>query len=162
MPSASIEILVRAHNDCKGYPRKGQESDASTPRVNGTGIAELATGFGLALKRGTDPREVAVGHVAGNVLGISLREANHEALTRPSDGTTEYAITQSVSMMREGYINVEVTVRAAVEGAFLNVVDLTGEFTGGTAVAGETLSVNVVAMEDGLVGEIIRARIDIK
>ena len=44
----------------------------------------------------------------------------------------------------------------------MNVVDLTGEFTGGTAVAGETLSVNVVAMEDGLVGEIIRERIDIK
>lgn len=144
-----------------GDKYKGQESDASTPRVNGTGYAEAAIAFGIALKAGTAEDQVLPGHDTGNVLGIAIREANHEAKFRPSTGETEYPVTQSVSLMREGYINIEVTARAAVKGAFANVVDATGEFAGGAAGAGETASVNVRFMESGQVGDIVRARIDI-
>lgn len=153
---------IQNYNIYTGNKYKGQESDASTPRVNGTGFAEAATAFGVALKRGTAEGQVLVGHTAGNVFGIAIREANHEAKFRPSTGETEYPINESVSLMREGYINVEVTIEAAVAGAFANIVDATGEISGGTAVAGETLSTNVVFMESGVVGAIVRARIDIK
>jgi len=153
---------IQNYNIYTGNAYKGQESDASSPRVNGTGVAEVAIGFGVALKRGTNEGQVDLGHTAGNVFGIAIREANHEAKFRPSTGKTEYPVTQSVSLMREGYINVEVTARAAVAGAFANVVDATGEFAGGAAGAGETASVNVQFMEAGQVGDIVRARIDVK
>ena len=153
---------IQTYKIYTGDAYKGQESDASTPRVNGSGFAEAATGFGLALKRGTAEGQVLVGHDTGNVLGVSIREMNHEAALRPSDGSTEYVLNQSVSLMREGYINLEVTVRAAVAGVKANVVDATGEFTGGAAIAGETASLNVTWMEAGIVGAVVRARIDIK
>lgn len=152
---------IQNYNIYTGNAYAGQESDASTPRVMGTGFAEAATGFGLALKPGTAEDQVLVGHVAGNVFGISVREMNHEALNRPSDGSTVYPINQSVSIMREGYINVEVTIEAAVAGAKANIVDATGAISGGTAGVGETLSTNVTFMEAGVVGAVVRARIDI-
>jgi len=152
---------IQDYNIYTGDAYKGQESDASTPRVNGTGFAEAETGFGLSLQRGTAEGQVLVGHATGNVFAISLRELNHEAATRPSDGTTNYTINQSVSYMREGYVNLEVTGRAAVAGVKANVSDGIGEFTGGAAGAGETASLNVTWMEAGIVGDVIRARIDI-
>jgi len=153
---------IQDYNIYTGNAYKGQESDASSPRVNGSGFAEAATGFGLALTRGTAEGQVLVGHDSGNVFGISIREMNHEAVNRPSDGETAYAINQSVSLMREGYINVLVNDHAAVAGAFAAVNDTTGEFVGGTADTGETQSTNVVFMEAGIAGSIVRARIDIK
>jgi hypothetical protein len=146
------------------YTKKGYAGDLydSAPRVVQSGIVEDATlGFGLAVTTGADERGVVVGHAAGVVFAITQRELNHEAANRPSDGFTVYNQTETASIMREGFILVAVTVRAAVAHTALNVVDATGAFTGGAAVGGETASVNVTALESGQVGDIIKARIDI-
>lgn len=147
----------------RGYA--GDLPDSTSSVVSGTGIVEDATlGFGKALKRGTlttDARHVKVGHSSGNVFAISRREYNHEADTRPSDGTTSYKQTDSASIMRQGFIYIKVTGRAATAGQLLNVDDATGEFTGGAAGTGETASKNVTAEQSGSVGDIIKARIDI-
>ena len=148
---------IQNYNIYTGDAYKGQISDASTPRVIGTLVASVATLFGVALAS-----DASLGHDTGNVFGVAVREANHEAKFRPSTGETEYPAGQSISVMREGYINLEVTGNPAVEGALANVNDTTGEFTGGAADAGETASTNVRWMESGVVGAVVRARIDIK
>lgn len=144
-----------------GNAYKGQISDASTPRVVISGKAEVEVGFGKSLLRGTNEGQVVPGHDTGNVYGIAIREANHEAKFRPSTGETVYPIGQSVSVMQEGFINVLVTLRAAVAGVKANIVDATGEFSGGVPAVGETASLNVTFMENGLVGDVVKARIDI-
>jgi hypothetical protein len=146
------------------YTGKGYEGDLAdlNPKVTETGIVEAATlGYGLAVTGGTADDQVVVGHDTGYAYGISLRELNHEAANRPSDGTANYVQTEAASILREGYVYVNVTARAAVAGAKLNINDTTGAFTGGTAGVGETASTNVTAIESGQVGEIIKARIDI-
>jgi len=145
-----------------GNAYKGQMAYSSEHHVVVKGTLEDATlDFGVSLKRGVGAVGVAAGHETGNVYGVSLREINHEAATRPSDGTTFYNLKDSVSVMREGTINVLVTARAAVRGVKVNVVDVTGEFTGGAAGAGETQAVNMTFLEAGLVGDVVKARIDI-
>jgi hypothetical protein len=146
------------------YTGKGYAGDLfdSAPRVTSSATVEAATlGFGLALKPGSLDKGVVAGHTAGNVFAISMREYNHEASTRPSDGTTTYKQAETASIMREGFILVKVTARAAVANTLLNVNDTTGEFAGGAAGAGETAAVNVTALEAGQVGDVIKARIDI-
>lgn len=147
------------------YTAKGYEGELvdSGPRVVGTGILTSASaGFGKAMTRDTSvERGVALGGAA-NVYAISQREYNHEASTRPSTGTDfNYLQTESVSLMREGYIYLLVTRQAVTAGAKFNVNDTTGAFVGGAAGVGETATLNVTAEEAGLVGEIVKARIDI-
>ena len=147
------------------YTAKGYAGDAcdNSPMVTSTGIVEAATlGFGLAVTPGSSEDHVVVGSAAGLVFGISRRELNHEAANRPSDGITTYVATESASILREGFIYVEVTERAAVANVLANVVDATGAIAGGSAGAGETASTNVRFVEGGQVGEIVKARIDIK
>jgi hypothetical protein len=148
------------------YHARGYAGDLfdSAPRVIQTGLAEEAiVSFGVAVKIGSNTAEngVVAGHVAGNVYAFTQRELNHEATNRPSDGTTTYVLGDSVSLMREGFLLVEVTARAAVAFARANIDDTTGALTGGTAGAGETLSTNVTFLEAGQVGDIVKARIDI-
>jgi len=147
------------------YTGKGYAGDLydSAPRVTQTGLVEDATlGFGLGVKVGTTgERSVVVGSSTGNVFAITMRELNHEADNRPSDGTTSYKNKDSASIMREGFILVKVTGNAAVAHAMANVNDTTGAFTGGAAGAGETATTNVTFLEAGLVGEVVKARIDI-
>lgn len=147
------------------YTRNGYAGDLvdSGPRTVGTGVLVGGdAGFGVAMSRNTTvERGVELGG-SGNIYAISQREYNHEAGTRPSTGTDfKYRETESVSLIREGYIYIEVTGRAVVEGAKLNTVTATGEFTGGTAGAGEAVTLNVTAEEAGQVGDVIKARIDI-
>lgn len=147
------------------YTKKGYAGDRfdSAPSVTQTGIVEdPILGYGLGVTPGTlSARHVIKGHDAGNVYGISMRELNHESATKPSDGTVNYLETESASIMREGFILVEVSIRACVAHELLNIADVGGQFSGGTAAAGETQTLNVTSLESGEVGEIIKARIDI-
>ena len=146
------------------YTDKGYVGDTadSGPRVVVSGVVEDATlAFGVAVTPGTADAQVTVGHDTGMVYGISMRELNHEAANRPSDGTTMYKVTETASVMREGFIYIEVTERSVTAHAKLNVNDTTGKFTGGSAGVGETASTNVTAIESGVVGDVIKARIDI-
>lgn len=151
------------------YTKKGYAGELvdSGPRVTQTGILTDATlGFGLGLSRDlTIERGVRLNIAAddGNVWGISMREYNHEAGARPAvPGTDwEYLITESVSVMREGYIYLLVETTAATAESLANIDDVTGGFVGGVPVAGNKATTNVTFVQSGAVGDIVKARIDI-
>lgn len=159
------------------YTANGYAGDLvdSAPRVVQTGIlvanATGATeaGFGLAIlrqKTGTlVERGVELGGAA-NVFAISQREYNHEASTRPAKsgtGAWAYRLTESVSLIREGYLYVKLEGAVSIAaGEVLHVDTVTGEFSK-SAIAGNVVATtNVVAEEAGLAGDIIKVRIDIK
>ena len=145
------------------YTKRGYAGDLvdSGPRTVQTGVATEGTiEFGVAVKpnRSSDSRGVEEGSPV-NVYAVAQREWNHEAATRPSDGTTVYAQDQSVSLLRQGYIYVEV-VAACVAGQLLFVDDTSGAFSGTVDdVTAETT--NVTAEQDAQAGQVVKARIDI-
>ena len=158
------------------YTANGYEGDLvdSGPRVVQTGILTSANaGFGKAMKRDTSiERGVALGSAeiasssTTNVFALSQREYNHEAGSRPSTGNdTVYLITESVSLIRQGYLYIKLRDHAAIAGEALVIEEATGIIVGGTAgsgtVAGESVALNVFADEAGVAGDIIKVRIDI-
>jgi hypothetical protein len=149
------------------YTANGYAGDLvdSGPRVIQTGILTSAeAGFGVAMKRDTSvARGVALGGTA-NVYAIAQREYNHEAGTRPSPGNdTVYKQTESVSLIRQGYLYALLSGAVAVtEGELLHVDQVTGLFSK-DAVAGDVVATtNVYADESALAGEVFKIRIDIK
>lgn len=150
------------------YTAKGYAGDLydSAPRTTQSGRVEGLTldyGVGVQLGAATGelPSNVLVG-TTGNVWGISMRELNHEAANRPSDGTATYVQSETASIMREGFILVEVTGAAAfVAGAKLNIDGVTGLFTM-DGVAGDIVATsNVTAVEAAISGDIAKVLIDI-
>ena len=149
---------------------EGQEAYASEGSIviskanEGTDLT-----FGKAVKAGTKPESIVAGSVAGNVFAIAMRELNHQSNSYPNsfnpagfNGGSSYNEKDTVSCFRQGTINLVVTQRAAVAGELANVNETSGEFAGGAAGAGESACTNVTWLEAGLVGDIIKARIDIK
>jgi hypothetical protein len=149
------------------YTQNGYAGDLvdSGPRVIQTGKLTSATaGFGKAMNRdGSIKRGIALGGAA-NVFAISQREYNHEAGSRPTDGTDfAYVETESVSLIRQGYLYIKLTgATAIVAGEPLHVVEATGEFTKVVVAAGTVACTNVFADEDAIEGEVFKVRIDIK
>jgi len=158
------------------YTANGYEGDLvdSGPRVVQTGVLTSASaGFGKAVSRDSSvERGVALGSVeiatssTTNVFALTQREYNHEAGTRPSTGNdTKYLITESISLIRQGYVYAKVRDHAVVAGEALVFEEATGVAVGGTAasgtVAGESVALNVFAEEAGIAGDVIKVRIDI-
>ena len=148
------------------YTANGYAGDLvdSAPAVKQTGVLTSASvGFGKAVSRDTSiDRGVSVGGTA-QVFAITAREYNHEAGTRPSAGNdTYYLQSESVSLIREGYLYVLLGGAVAVTiGDVLHVDGVTGVFSK-DAVAGDIVATtNVVAEESGLAGDVIKVRIDI-
>ncbi len=148
------------------YTQNGYAGDLvdSGPRVVQTGILESASvGFGKAVKRGTSGKQVLVGGEA-NLFAITQREYNREAGSRPTDGTDfNYLETESVSLIRQGYLYLKLAGGVSISaGDVVHVDTVTGEFSK-DAVAGNVIATtNVVADEDAIVGDVFKARIDIK
>lgn len=144
------------------YTKRGYAGDLADngPRVSITGVVEDAElAIGVAVKRGTlttNPRHVQVDVDGGAVFGIVRRELALEAKNRPSDGETVFVATESASILREGYIYVQLDTTAAVAGDLL-FVTATGTFSGSTGTA----TTNVTAEQSGVAGDVIKARIDI-
>lgn len=109
-----------------------------------TSFAEVQMGFGLALARGAKSRGVKLGHDAGVVLAISLRQINREALTRPSDGSIAFLVNDAIPSLYSGRVNVQVKDAGAVtRGQAPFIDDATGEFYVATAV-GRTQAKNIL------------------
>lgn len=147
------------------YTKNGYAGDLvdSGPRKVGTGILVGAkAGFGKALKRNsTVDRGVELGGLA-NVYATSQRELNHEAGSRPSTGNdTVYNPTESVSIIRDGFVYVLLSGSVAISaGEVLHVDTVTGEFSK-DAVAGNVIATtNVIAEEAGLAGDVIKVAIN--
>ena len=154
MPAVQTTVSLYTKNAFRG--QQSYVSEAHTA-VFGN-LVDVEADFGVALK--DDPaleRGVSKGIDAnGNVWGIAMREVNHEAKFRPSTGETFYKEKQSVSVFRQGTINIEVTADPIARGQLV-FVDANGEFSGATGTA----TINVTALEAGIVGDVIKARIDI-
>tara|TARA_R100000541_G_scaffold21478_3_gene31432 strand:- start:7651 stop:8184 length:534 start_codon:yes stop_codon:yes gene_type:complete len=169
------------------YTKNGYAGDLvdSGPRVVQTGILTDATlGFGKAMSRDAsvaNPRGVKGGTADTadvKVFAISQREYNHEASTRPSDGSTSYLQTESVSIIRQGYLYIRLVGSTAVTDLSvpLNVVTtassgitpgsdgkdiVLGDFTAVSAGTGIKATSNVYPDELGGEGDVIKVRIDI-
>ncbi len=158
------------------YTQNGYAGDLvdSGPRVIQTGkLTSANAGFGKAMKRDTSiARGIALGSAeistssTTNVHAISQREYNHEAGTRPTDGTDfGYNITESVSLIRQGFLYIKLRDHAVTIGEALVIEEATGEFVGGAVaagtVAGESVALNIFSEEDGIAGDVIKVRIDI-
>jgi hypothetical protein len=152
------------------YTANGYAGDLvdSGPRVVQTGILTSATaGFGKAMSRdaGTVDRGVALAGalVGGKVHAISQREYNHEAGSRPSPGNdTVYRETESVSLIRQGYLYIVLTGSTAIAAGDTVHVDITtGEFSKDTVAGDVVAATNVVAEEAALVGDVFKVRIDV-
>ena len=154
------------------YTKKGYEGDLcdSANAVKQTGILLSGTlGFGKAVQPSGTGKGIAVGSAEigtdnTNVWGISLREYNHEAGTRPSTGTDFlYRAAESVSVLQQGFIYLKLTGATAVaRNANLRVVAATGLFTNVAESATVFTCRNVVAVEAAVQDEIFKARIDIR
>lgn len=155
MPNQDFNLYT-----AKGYA--GELCD-SAPVVTQSGIAENDIAFGVALSRGTEAKQVdSIVPASGAVFGIARREYNHEAATRPSDGTTNYKETETVSVLREGFIYIELGGNVDIEeGQVLHVDRTTGVFSKLNVAGNVVACTNVTAQEDGVAGDIIKARIDI-
>lgn len=99
------------------------------------------THFGLAVQQGVADNTIKVGHNAGEVLGITMRQLNLEAATRPSDGTVAIPKGWPLGVMLEGPIMVKLVT--AITDANIGI-SATGEF-GGVA-SGYTQATNVRAL----------------
>ena len=155
--------------DFKIYTGNGYAGDLvdSGPRVIQSGVlTDASAGFGLGMQRDTSiDRGCKLGGAAGPLYAISQREYNHEADNRPSDGSTSYKITESVSLIRQGYLYVELSGAASIaEGAALSIDSVTGEFTFDLVGvnANAVILTNVFAEEAGVAGDVIKVRIDIQ
>lgn len=102
--------------------------------------AEMSV-YGLAVKQGATDKEILVGHNAGEILGVTMRELKLESRTRPGDGTVLIPKGQPLGVMLEGPIMVK--LKTAITGATIGVSD-TGEF-GGVA-SGYTEATNAKAL----------------
>ena len=148
------------------YTANGYAGDLvdSGPRVVQTGILESASvGFGQAVQRGTAGKQVLIGAAAGPIFAITQREYNHEAGSRPTDGTDfNYLITESVSLIREGYLYIKLTGATAINaGEVLHVDTVTGEFTKAAVAGNVVATTNVFADEDAITGDVFKVRINI-
>jgi len=151
------------------YTANGYAGDLvdSGPRVIQSGVLTTsAAGFGKGMQRDTAvDRGCKLGGVAGALYAISQREYNHEAANRPSDGTTVYNVTESVSLIRQGYLYVKLTGAAAVAiGDALSIDSVDGEFTMDLVGVNSdaVILTNVFSEEAGIAGDVIKVRIDIK
>jgi hypothetical protein len=148
------------------YTAKGYAGELvdSGPRVVQTGIlTDADLDFGVALKRDTSiAKGVAKGAANGKIFAISQREYNHEASTRPSDGTTKYLESESVSIIRQGYLYIKLDGSTSITaGEVLHVDNATGVFSKDSVAGNVIATENVVADEDGVAGDIIKVRLDI-
>lgn len=155
------EYKLYTQNNYNGMLAYASENTTVVTGINDATI----TNMGIALKKeGTDLNSVAVGtstSATGAIFGISLREINHEAVNRPSDGTSTYPISESISVLRQGTINLIVNTAAAVAGAKVAFNKTTGVASGGGSTSTYQQATNVSWLESGAIGDIIKARIDI-
>ena len=145
---------IQTFNIYTGRGYAGELVD-SGPRVVQSGVlTSTSAGFGLAMsrdatiERGVKLSDTGTAGTPVNIYAISQREYNHEAATRPSDGTTLYNETETVSLIRQGYLYLELDVanNALTAGDTLNFTTATGRFTSDTAattVTVETLNITV-------------------
>ena len=104
--------------------------------------AEAAmTEFGLAVTQGAKSNTMKVGHVDGEILGVTMRQLNLESATRPGDGTVAIPVGWPLGVMLEGPIMVK--LKTAISDASVGI-SADGHF-GGVA-SGYTAATNAKAL----------------
>lgn len=117
----------------------------------------VMTEYGLAVQQGVAHNTIKVGHDSGQVLGVTMRQNNLEAATRPSDGTIGIPKGWPLGVMLEGPIMVKLVT--AITDANVGV-SATGHF-GGVA-SGYTKATNIVALKfPASAGDVIPVMINV-
>jgi len=175
MPTQDFNIYT-----ARGYA--GELVD-SGPRVVQTGILttdssnDNGVGFGIAVQRDTGAGKPTRGIKLGatevgtsetvNLFALTQREYNHEASLRPSDGTTVYNQTESVSLIRQGYLYVNIFGSGTLAaGDAVNVVVADGTLSVAAITDTNIPAINCFVEEDvlsspGTAGALVKVRIDI-
>lgn len=162
MPAQSYTI-----NTGDGY--EGQLYGLQQTRADiQTGFAENDGGisFGKAVAVGTGERGVVLGASGADaavvhIAGISVRQIDREAATRPSDGTVVFRKGDTLPVMSDGRIVIKVAdAGACVRGARVHVEKTTGKFftaagTGRVEAANVSWGVNKTAALGDLVHVVI-------
>ena len=117
-----------------------------------TGNAVFQTGAGTVANLGT----------TGRFLGLAIRDLAREN-PLGATGNTDYAATESVSVMRKGYMYCQVASVAATTGlgVNLNIVQATGALTTAAAAAGTVMTCTGITAEELLPagGGLIKVRV---
>lgn len=98
--------------------------------------------YGIAVQQGAAFNTVKVGHDAGEILGITMREIKLESKTRPGDGTVLIPKGQPLAVMLEGPVMVKLVTPITDSNIGISA---TGGF-GGVA-ADYTKATNVKALK---------------
>lgn len=119
--------------------------------------------YGLAVQQGVADNTIKVGHDAGRVLGITMRQNVLESKTRPGDGTILIPKGQPLGVMLEGAINVLLTTAITDANIGVNPQGLFGAVaTGGTGNAVYTKAANIVALRfPAAAGEVVPVMINL-
>lgn len=121
-------------------------------------LAEGAVGFGLAVSRGTNDGQAAVGGDATGI-GVSVRDLAREGAA--NTGAVAYADKETMAVMRFGSgskIFVAIPTGGSA-GDALNYNDTTGVIDAGAAGAGETDIAGATLEEDVVAGGIAKIRL---
>lgn len=124
--------LSYAINQPVGYPGLifAQEPHDIISRDAGTVIP-----FGVAVARGADAdRQCRAGGAAAAYIGVSIRSLEREGAA--NTGAVEYAVTETVGILRDGYIWA-VCPTGCVPGDGVKYTQATGVLDSGAAGAGE-------------------------
>lgn len=103
--------------------------------------------YGVAVQQGVASNTVKVGHDAGAILGITMRELKLESKTRPGDGTVLIPKGQPLGVMLEGAITVKLQTAITGKELGINPKGLFGAVASGTGDAVYTKATNVVALQ---------------
>lgn len=113
----------------------------NSQRLTYSGDAEMSE-YGVAVQQGVASTTIKVGHNAGEILGITMRELKLESKTRPGDGTVLIPKGQPLAVMMDGPVMVKLVT--AITDANIGI-SATGGF-GGVAAGSYTKATNVKAL----------------
>ena len=99
----------------------------NSQRLTYNAEVEMAN-FGLAVIQGTESNQVKLGApVAGQILGVTMRQINIESATRPGDGTVAIKPGWPLGVMVSGPIMVKLVTAITDENVGVSAV---GQFGG--------------------------------
>ena len=114
--------------------------------------------YGVAVQQGVASNTIKVGHNAGEILGITMRELKLESKTRPGDGTVLIPKGQPLAVMMDGPVMVKLVT--AITDANIGI-SATGGF-GGVAAGSYTKATNVKALRfPAKAGDVIPVMVNI-
>ena len=149
--SAQLSYDIRQGKGYAGLIYAQAPSDIISRSVETT----AGIGFGVAVKRGTNPDKQVVIATSANFLGITIRSLEQEG---GEAGAIRWDVKETAGIMRVGYIWA-VCPTGCVPGNAVNYADGTGVLDSGAAGVGETQLNGATWETTAIAGELAVIRI---